>query len=71
MQRSKIVFLALASALTVPLFLGGCDREISRTSDTQVKGNGTVKEKETTVTQSPNGTVTKEQTESKTTPQNP
>jgi hypothetical protein len=46
--------------------LVGCDREVSSTKSSSDNGEGTVKTKEKTVTQSPDGTVTKTE-ESKTT----
>ena len=65
MNRMAIVCVATA-ALTLPLLLVGCDREVSHTESSNVSKDGTVKSKEKTVTQSQDGTVTKTE-ESKTT----
>ena len=60
-----IAVLGLCGLLT------GCDREVSHTEKTKVKSDGTVENKETTVKQAPDGTVTKEESERKSTPATP
>ncbi len=50
---------AAAMVLALWCSLAGCAHEISHTERTKVNSDGTVKSKETTVTESPNGTVTK------------
>jgi hypothetical protein len=40
--------------------LGGCEHEISHSSETTQHPNGTVSQQDTTVTQQPNGDVVKE-----------
>ena len=56
------------AALTLPLLLVGCDREVSHTESSSVNSDGTVKSKEKTVTQSKDGTVTKTEESKKVTP---
>jgi len=65
MNRMAVMCVA-TSALALSLLLVGCDREVSRTESSSVNSDGTVKSKEKTVTQSPDGTTTKTE-ESKTT----
>jgi hypothetical protein len=63
----KIVLACLAAAAAASLaFLAGCDKEIARTKETQIKDDGTVKTEEKTVTEHPDGsrTVTEEETKS-------
>ena len=67
MNRMAVICVATA-ALTLPFLLVGCDREVSHTESTSVKGDGTVKSTEKTVTQSKDGTVTKTEESKKTTP---
>ena len=61
----KIVSLGLALSLT------GCDRTVSKSEKTDVSSDGTVKSKETTVTEKSDGTVVKKEETKKTTPANP
>lgn len=67
MNRMAVVCVATA-ALTLPLLLVGCDREVSNTKNSSVSSDGTVKSKEKTVTQSQDGTVTKTEETKKTAP---
>lgn len=62
------VICVATSVLALPFLLVGCDREVSHTESTSVKGDGTVKSTEKTVTQSKDGTVTKTEESKKTTP---
>ena len=57
--------LVLGASLLLVSGLVGCDRTVSQEEKTQVKSDGTVKHEQTTVTQHPDGTVTKEKTETK------
>lgn len=57
---------AAIAGLAFSLSLGGCARELSHTESTKVHSDGTVTTKETSVKQSPDGSVTKTE-ESKTT----
>jgi hypothetical protein len=66
-NRMAVMCVATA-ALTLPLLLVGCDREVSHTESSSVSSDGTVESKEKTVTQSPDGTVTKTEESKKTTP---
>jgi hypothetical protein len=64
---TKVTLLAsLAIALMFPLI--GCDRQVSTEKKSDVSSDGSVKSKETTVTKSPDGTVTKTEESKKTTP---
>ena len=65
MNHMAVICVA-TSALALSFLLVGCDREVSRTENSSVSSDGTVKSKEKTVTQSKDGTVTKTE-ESKTT----
>ena len=69
MKRFQTLMIA-GLACSGFLVLSGCEREISHSEKTEVKDDGTVKTKERTVTQSPDGktTVTEER---KTTDPNP
>ena len=64
-KRNVVICLAL-SAFALTFMTVGCDQQVSKTTSTSVKSDGTVKSEEKTVTQSPDGTVTKT-LESKTT----
>ena len=57
------------SVLALSGLLVGCDRTISHSESSSTRSDGTVKSKEKTVTQSPDGTVTKTE-DSKTTTTN-
>jgi len=66
MKKHMLVICVAAFALTWTFTLVGCrDRKVSETKSSSVSRDGTVKSKEKTVTQAPNGTVTKTE-ESKT-----
>jgi len=58
------------SALALSLLLVGCDRQVSSTKSSSENSDGTVKTKEKTVTQSPDGTVTKTEESKSTTSTN-
>jgi hypothetical protein len=66
-NRMAVICVA-ASALALSFLLVGCDREVSHTESSTVNSDGTVKSKEKTVTQSPDGTVTKTEESKKSTP---
>ncbi|MCX5659465.1 MAG: hypothetical protein NTW19_07045 [Planctomycetota bacterium] len=66
--RNTLALALSIASLTLLGSLGGCEREISRTSETRVNNSGAVKQKETVVRQAPDGTVTKEKTERSTNP---
>ena len=53
------IMCVAATTLTLPLLLVGCDRQVSDTKSSSESSDGTVKSKEKTVTQSPDGTTTK------------
>jgi hypothetical protein len=66
-NRMAVICVAM-SALALSFLLVGCDRQVSHTESSTVNSDGTVKSKEKTVTQSPDGTVTKTEESKKTTP---
>ena len=59
MKTQKIALLAATAALALSFLTTGCDRTVSKTESEKVRSNGTVEKKEKTVTESPDGTVTK------------
>ena len=63
MKKLMNTGVLIAAALGLSCMLTGCDREVAHTEKTTVKSDGTVKTKETTVKQAPDGTVTKEEKE--------
>ena len=63
--------LAVMSLLALSSLAVGCDRTISKTESSSVSSDGTVKSKEKTVTQNPDGTVTKTEETKKTSPTKP
>lgn len=65
MKKHMIGICRFTSGLALSLLLVGCAREVSHTESSSVSSDGTVKSKEKTVTQAPDGTVTKTE-ESKT-----
>ncbi len=66
MKKHVFVICVAAFALTLTFTLVGCrDRKISETKSSSVSKDGTVRSKEKTVTEAPDGTVTKTE-ESKT-----
>ena len=70
MNRMMVVCVA-TSALALSFLLVACDREVSKTTTNSVSSDGTVKSNEKTVTQAPDGTVTKTQESTSTTPNKP
>jgi hypothetical protein len=54
-----VVMCVATFALALSFLLVGCDRQVSHTESSSTSNDGTVKSKEKTVTQSPDGTVTK------------
>jgi hypothetical protein len=68
MKNYMVVSFAAASTLALSFLLIGCAREVSHTETSSVSSDGTVKSKETTVTKSPDGTVTKTEESKKVTP---
>jgi hypothetical protein len=58
-MKNDIKILAMTSALALSVLLVGCDRTISHQEKTSVDSDGTVKTKEKTVTEKPDGTITR------------
>jgi hypothetical protein len=67
-MKRKIGLGATMAIVAVSSLLVGCDRTVSRTEKTEVRSDGTVKSKDTKVTESPDGTVTKTEETKKTSP---
>ena len=67
-KNRKLVIMAVISALGMSFLTVGCQHEISRTQTTSVSRDGTVKTKEQTVTEAPDGTVTRTETRKTSTP---
>jgi hypothetical protein len=66
---SMVGTCVVTSILALSFLIVGCDRQVSHSESSSVSSDGTVKSKEKTVTQAPDGTVTKTE-ESKTTSTN-
>ena len=71
MKARKIMLLAATSALALTFLTTGCERTVSKTESEKVRSDGTVESKEKTVTQSPDGTVTKTEEQKKSSPPPP
>jgi len=56
------------SALVLPLVMAGCSNEVSKTTSSSTRSDGTVKTDEKTVTKAADGTVTTTEESKKTTP---
>ncbi len=63
--------LTLVLAIALPAFITGCDRTISHSEKTSTSTDGSVKSKETTVTEKSDGTVIKKEETKKETPVRP
>lgn len=59
MRACKVTLLAVMSAFAVSLLTTGCAHTVSQTETTKVRSNGTVERRERTITESPDGTVTR------------
>jgi ABC-type oligopeptide transport system substrate-binding subunit len=66
MNRMAVMCVA-TSALALSFLLVGCDKEVSSTKSSSDNGDGTVKTKEKTVSQAPDGTTTTKTEDSKST----
>lgn len=67
----KLLSMAAIPALGISLLTVGCDRTVSQSEETKVSSDGSVKSKEKTVTEKPDGTVTKTETKKTSTPDKP
>ena len=56
------------SVLAFSLLTAGCARTISKTEETRVSGTGAVTTKEKTITENPDGTISKTETRKTTRP---
>ena len=68
MKKHIIVTCMAVSALAMTLLLVGCDRQVSSDTKSSTSSDGTVKTTDKSVTQAPDGTVTKTEETKKTTP---
>lgn len=64
MKTSRIALFAATSALALSFLTTGCDRTISHTESEKVRRDGTVEKSEKTVTESPDGTIKREEKKS-------
>lgn len=71
MKKRNIAFSTVLFVAALPMAMSGCDREISHSSRTTTKSDGSVKTEEKTVKKAPDGTIIKEETEKSKTPPNP
>ena len=58
----RLLTLTALPVIGLSLLTAGCERTVSKTEDTHVSSDGTVKTKEKKVTENPDGTVTKTET---------
>ena len=70
MKKSNVVISVGISVLALSFLLVGCDRQVSKTESSSVSKDGTVKSREKTVTEAPDGTVTKTDESKSTSPSN-
>jgi len=70
MKPSKLIILTAMSAL-VSFLTVGCAHTLSKTEETKVSSDGTVKTKEKTVTQNADGTVTRTESQKSSSPPRP
>jgi hypothetical protein len=61
-KHRKVLASTAIVALGLSVLTVGCEREVAHTEDTKVKSDGTAQTKEKTVTENPDGTVTKTET---------
>jgi hypothetical protein len=66
-MKSPEKFLPVLFALALALVTAGCNHTISESKKTSVSSDGTVRSKETTVTEKSDGTVVKKEETKKTT----
>jgi hypothetical protein len=71
MKTYKYALLATFAGLVLGFASTGCDRTVSENEKTKVSDDGTVKTKDTKVTEHSDGTVTKTEENKKTAPANP
>ena len=55
---------AAAAILSLSVLTTGCDRTVSHSEDVKVRNDGSVKSTEKTVTEHPDGTITKSESKS-------
>jgi len=58
----KLITITSMVALGLSLLITGCERTISKTEETHVSSDGTVKTKDKTVTENPDGTINRTET---------
>jgi hypothetical protein len=60
--KIKLMTCATMTVLAITCLTVGCARTLSKTEETHVSRNGTVSTKEQTVTQNPDGTISRSET---------
>ena len=71
MMNRLILSAALAMPLAAVPMLAGCEREVATESDVDIKDDGTVVKEETTVSETSDGGLKKEETKSVNRPDEP
>ena len=66
MRTSIYSICALTLAVVASGYLSGCDKEIARDEKTSVSSDGTVRRRETVIKESPDGTIIREDSKSRT-----
>lgn len=67
----NLKYLLTLGALLAGLAFAGCDRTVTKSQSTTTNSDGSMKSKETTVTEKSDGTVVKTEETKKTTPAKP
>jgi hypothetical protein len=67
-QNRRLVVMSVLSAFALSLFAVGCDRTVSHTETSHVRSDGSVSTKEKTVTEHPDGSVSKTESHSTSNP---
>ena len=70
-MKSPEKFLAVVLVFALSGFAAGCNHTLSKSEKTSVSSDGTVRSKETTVTEKSDGTVVKKEETKKVTPVRP
>ncbi len=71
MKNRKLLALLAIPALGLSFLTVGCDRTVAHNESTTVKSDGSVKQKETPVTEHSDGSISKTETRKSSTPDKP
>jgi hypothetical protein len=61
-NHPKLLTLAAIASLSISLLTVGCGHTLSKTQETHVSRDGTVRTSEKTVTENPDGTISRSET---------